>query len=162
MPRPINPNVTRRNCALLDAYQLNPRQTYEDIGRKFGVSTTTVYLVLRAGGAISQTNRKERVPLAAQRPLSNLHALLGLELSRFLRENRSDESVTEEGLSMKMSAVRLGAAKRGLADFTLSELLMISDVLGTSLPELITMVFEKVGSMARSAHPINSARKMNN
>jgi hypothetical protein len=46
--------------AMVADYKANPRQSYDDLTTRYGVTKSTVFVALRDGGAIVRSNREPR------------------------------------------------------------------------------------------------------
>lgn len=149
MARKIDPKIAERNAKMLEDYTANRRQTYDELAARYHVDKSTLYLVLRAGGAISNDNRKPRIKAAEQPSKGNVLVALGSALERAVHEKHLDrETHPDWSLSMAADTVGLksvqylGLVFRGQANITFDELSSIALFLGHSS---VISLFAEIG-----------------
>jgi hypothetical protein len=87
----------------------------------------------KTGGSKDPRKRENR------RPLSAMHCAIGVRVARYRRSQNIN--MTEFGLRVGLSRVRVGELEAGAYDFTLSNLFAISDELSIQLAELLSLRF---------------------
>lgn len=105
-----------------------------EIARKYGRATSTIQKIQSRNNIkrdnTSSVGRKKLVDL---KPISEFHRRVGMKISFA----RGITSVTDYGLTLGVSAQKVTHMELGFHDFTLSELITISRIVGKSIPELM-------------------------
>jgi len=125
----------KRNAELCRRYLAG--DSVGNLAREFGLSTSTIWPILRAGGV---TRRPDREPAKrrsqSNRPLSPIHAKIAHEVSyhRVIELDLSAQSFADR---VGMSVKRLTGIESGQCDLTILELERLSAAIGKPLEDLI-------------------------
>lgn len=142
-PRGRSSALLARNAEIVDLYYGSQKRTVAEIADQFGLHHCSVQHILRnnrpadAVGVARPT--KGPRPFDHGKPLSKLHRQIGVKLDAHRALDRKI-NLTEMGAHVRMSRLRLRKAELGLHDFTLSELIGISQLLSIPLASLVTEV----------------------
>lgn len=115
--------------------------SYQEIGDKYGRSRDTI-IKLKNRYRLTRKHPPRRgiAKLTERSELSSTHRAVGIHLTLY----RDGRNFSEVAPDFGVSAVVLRYMELGIHEFTLSQLQKISDVLGRSIPELITPFHARV------------------
>jgi len=117
--------------------------SYDEIGKKYGRSRDTIIKLKNLHQVVrrlpvSRMGPKKTVDM---KPLTLQHRTLGIRLTL----HRGDRSYTEIAQQLNVSRHVVKMMEIGAHDFTLTQMITISDALGLSINDLVTSV--KVSSV---------------
>ena len=146
MPRVADPFIVERNQKVVEAFQADPTQTYEELAAVCGVTSPgLVYSALRGAGLVGASNRRKlaRRPDTAPVIAPELRQI-GVEIERAVKE------MSKTGASRLLqigSAQKLTMVFRGQVDLTYTELTRCASFLSyESVEEMISKVKEVIRS----------------
>jgi hypothetical protein len=134
--RKKDPSIAKRNAEIVRLYR-DEGLSMKTLAHTYGVSVDTIKAVLRPANVKAARGRGGVRRLDTLKPITPLHLQIGVRLDAhrvFVRHL----SVSQFSAGMKMSIQRLRRGELGAYDFTLSELMRIAELLGVSLPQLVT------------------------
>ncbi|MDF2996861.1 MAG: hypothetical protein K0R27_2498 [Xanthobacteraceae bacterium] len=115
--------------------------SYDDLARKYGNRhPTTIRKMLRVHGAIRKAapvSKGGPKRLSDLKPLSKVHQAIGIEINRY-RTLTHDLGMSEMGEKLNVNRALIRKMELGIHDFTLTEINMISELLGLPVMELLT------------------------
>lgn len=110
--------------------------SYEEIGAKYGRSRDTVIKLKNRFDVVRRVPQSRMGPKKTvdMKPLSPQHRTLGIRLTL----HRGDRSYTDVARELNVSRHVVKMMEIGAHDFTLTQLLKLSEQLGRTINELIT------------------------
>lgn len=130
------PLIAKRNEEIILTYENDTQVTFQYLAQKHGISVRSIKQILRNAGVTLRREPFGRPSLLRLKPLSKGHIWLGHRLDIYMATHH--DSMQEFARKVNISTHRLGLARYGAHDFTLSELQSLCSVLKISLPrELI-------------------------
>ena len=129
------------NARILDDHFGPNRLSYTDLEKKYGRSKTSLERLCRAakaeGRQYEAPSSKKIDPrsTAARRPISSLHAYIGLQVLRYRTEH--ELTYTEMGHKIKTSRAKVGPIEAGSYDLTLVQIKTIADAIGQPMEEIL-------------------------
>lgn len=135
-----------RDEQIVATYLNDTQVTLSYLSHRFGLSRKMIQKVLLAAGVALRPEQTGRPSLLRLKPLSKGHIWLGHQIDIHLTKCHSMQEMAQQ---VKMSNHKLGLARYGAHDFTLSELQSLSTVLDLRMPkELLEgdYVYQEVGA----------------
>ena len=129
------------NLRILEDHFGSNRLSYSELEKKYGRSKSSLERLCRAekkaGRQYEPANKKKVDPrsVAARKPLSSLHAFIGLQLLRYRTEQ--DLNYTEMGRLIGTSRAKVGPIEAGSFDLTLSMVQKIAEAIGVESTRLL-------------------------
>jgi DNA-binding XRE family transcriptional regulator len=112
--------------------------SYEEIAKKYGRARDTVIKLARLHNLIGNRAVSRNGPrkMADLKPLSREHRTVGVRLTLY----RGTRSYTEVAQELNVSRHCLKAMEIGAHDFTLSQMIKISELIGMSINDVVKSV----------------------
>ncbi len=164
MPRTADPFIIERNQRVVDEFERDNSQTYDEIARIVGISSQLVYNALREAGKISVEGRRKRVRLPEEiKTISAFHRQLGSDLERRVQDtilSKKEPELTKTSAARVLqlgSPQRLTLIYRGQEELTLGELSRCAAFLGYgSVWEMGSKLEEKLRSNIYGKKPAST------
>ena len=131
------------NARILDDHFGPNRLSYSELQKKYGRSRSSIERLCRAEKSTGReyadpaSKRIDPRSVAARRPLSTLHAFIGLQVLRYRTER--ELNYTEMGEVIGISRARVGPIEAGSYDLTLCEIQRVANVLVQPIDRLLTV-----------------------
>lgn len=117
--------------------------SYEEIGTKYGRSRDTIIKLKNRHKVVRRVPQSRMGPKKTvdMKPLTHQHRTLGIRLTL----HRGERSYTDIAHELNVSRHVIKMMEIGAHDFTLTQLITISEIMGQSINDLVTSV--KVSSV---------------
>lgn len=123
-----------KTSALRDIELEGENASFAEIGKRYGRDAYTIWRLARENGIRKKSAKGGRPRLDELKPLSEVHQKIGLRLYM----KRGPLTFTEVGEQLGVTRAVVQTMEIGAHDFTLSQLLTISDYCGIDLQTLLS------------------------
>lgn len=136
MVRSSNPWIARRNAQLIERYKNDETLSLPALAAEFGMSRSNVAQILKQHDVPIRRN-VPRQPKHNKVTIDSYSSRITLRLNDYLYQSGYSNTPKELSALLGVSRVRAGEMLRGQHDWTLNELIKVSQLIKTPVEDLI-------------------------